>query len=402
MGSMSSVAPAPFGAGISNAEAVPVTRTRLQNIDALRGFVMVLMLLDHLRETWFLYVPVADPIDARSTIPALFFARLAVSLCAPIFVALTGLGAFLFRSRHTLEETSSYLLKRGLLLMAIEVLYLSPIYWGIVQQPTFWLQVIWCIGVCMIVLAGAIRLPRPAIIGLGLGIVCLHNLLDGIRLQPGDPLFAIWAGLHQRDLIALPFGFAAKTTYPVLPWIGVILLGYGIGPWFLSNIAPEVRQRRLIALGTGMLAGFLLIRGINIYGDKPWFVVPDSPARTAMSFFSLTKYPPSLLFLLLTLGVGALLLAWFERLRDARLLSALAVFGGAPMFFYVFHLTVLRILYHSAFAIWGPDHGAYYGVNSYGWILVWYVAMIIPLYLPTAWFSRLKKRRRDLVWLRYF
>jgi hypothetical protein len=121
-----------------------------------------------------------------------------------------------------------------------------------------------------------------------------------------------------------------------------------------------------------------------------------------MSFFSLTKYPPSLLFLLLTLGVGALLLAWFERLRDARLLGALAVFGGAPMFFYVFHLTVLRILYHSAFAIWGPVHGAYYGVNNYGWVLVWYAAMIIPLYIPTAWFSRLKRRRRDLAWLRYF
>ena len=402
MGSISSVAPGYLGAGRGTAEAVPVARTRLQNLDALRGFVMVLMLLDHLRETWFVYVPVADPIDARTTIPALFFARLAVSLCAPVFVALTGLGVFLFRSNHTLEETTSYLLKRGLLLMAIEILYLSPIYWGIVPQPTFWLQVIWCIGVCMIVLAGAIRLPRPAIIGLGLAIVCGHNLLDGIRLQPGDPLFALWAGLHQRDVIALPFGFVAKTTYPVLPWIGVILLGYGIGPWFLPNIAPEIRQRRLITLGFGMLAGFFIIRGLNVYGDRPWFAVAGDPMRTAMSFFSLTKYPPSLLFLLLTLGVGALLLAWFERLGDARLLGALAVFGGAPMFFYVFHLTVLRLLYHSAFAIWGPDHGAYYGVNSYGWVLVWYVALIVPLYMPTVWFSRLKKRRRDLVWLRYF
>lgn len=402
MGGISSATAGSLEATSFTTNAPAVTRTRLQNIDALRGFVMVVMLLDHLRETWFLYVPVADPVDVRTTIPALVFARLAASLCAPIFIGLTGLGAFLFRSNHTIEETRSYLVKRGLLLMAIELLYLSPIYWGIAQQPTFWLQVIWCIGVCMIVLAAAIGMPRAAIIAVGVVIVCGHNLLDGIRLHPGDPFFALWAGLHQRDVIPLPFGFLAKTTYPVLAWIGVIFLGYGIGPWFLPNVSPQLRQRRLCALGIGMLAAFFIIRGINIYGDKPWFVIAGDPSRTAMSFFSLTKYPPSLLFLLLTLGVGALLLAWFERFRGARLLDALAVFGGAPMFFYIFHLTVLRVLYHSAFAIWGPDHGAYFGVNSYGWVLVWYLGLIVPLYVPTAWFSRLKKRRRDLVWLRYF
>jgi uncharacterized membrane protein len=378
------------------------TRARLTSIDALRGFVMVLMPLDHLRETWFVYVPVADPVDAHTTMPALFFARLLVSLCAPIFVTLTGLGVFLFRGNHTLEETTSYLLKRGALLMAIEVLYLSPIYWGIVPEPTFWLQVIWCIGVCMIVLAAAIRLPMPVIIGLGLVIVCSHNLLDSTNVDPRSPLFLLWAELHQRALIDLPFGFAIKTTYPVLPWIGTIMLGYGIGPWLFGETPPAVRQRRLIAIGIAMLIAFLLIRGVNIYGDKPWFTVIGDPARTAMSFFSLTKYPPSLLFLLSTLGVGALLLALFERMGNSRLITILAVFGGAPMFFYLFHLTVFRILYHSAFAVWGPNHGAYFGVSSYGWVLVWYAAVIVPLYLPTAWYSRLKKRRRDIEWLKYF
>jgi uncharacterized membrane protein len=402
MGTVSTAAARPFEFTDVASTKASVSRPRLQSIDALRGLVMVLMPLDHIRETWLVYVPVADPVDVRTTIPAIVLARLLVSLCAPVFVALTGLGVFLFRNSHTLEETTSYLLKRGLLLTAIEVMYLSPIYWGIVPQPTFWLQVIWCIGVCMIVLAGAIRLPRPAIIGLGLVIVCGHNLLDGIRLHPGDPMFALWAGLHQRDVIPLPFGLVAKTTYPVLAWIGVIMLGFGIGPWFLSSVTPEVRQRRLITLGFGMLAAFLLIRGINVYGDKQWFVVPNDPGRTILSFFSLTKYPPSLLFLLFTLGIGSLLLAWFERLRDARFLGALAVFGGAPMFFYIFHLTLLRILYHSAFAIWGPNHGAYFGVSSYGWVLLWYFALIVPLYIPTAWYSRLKKRRRDIEWLKYF
>jgi len=401
MAGMVSVGLAPLEAESAPTTAVRTTRVRLQNIDALRGFVMVLMLLDHLRETWFLYVPVADPVDARTAMPAIFLARLAVSLCAPIFVALTGLGVYLFRSNHTLQETSSYLIKRGLLLMGIEVLYLSPIYW-VKWPPMLWLQVIWCIGICMIVLAGLIRLPRPALIGLGLAIVCGHNLLDSIQLDPAHPLFVLWAELHQRDLIALPFGALAKTSYPVLPWIGVMVLGYGVGPWFVSKVEPQTRQRHLLALGVGMIVAFFVLRTLNVYGDKPWFFVEGSPMRSAMSFFALTKYPPSLLFLLLTLGVGAILLVVFERVRSARVTDALSVFGGAPMFFYLFHLTLLRILYHIALAIWGANQGESFGVSNYGWVLVWYFALLLPLYVPTAWFSRLKRRRRDIAWLKYF
>lgn len=383
------------------ATAARMAGGRLRSIDALRGFVMVVMLLDHVRETWFLHVDISDPVDARTIMPALFFARLAASLCAPIFVALTGLGVFLYSRNHTPQETTSYLLKRGLLLMAIEVFFLSPLYWGI-AQPTLWLQVIWCIGVCMIVLAGLFRLPLATLIVLGLVIVAGHNLLDPIRLAPDAPLHTLWALLHQRDLIALPFGLVAKTSYPVLAWIGVILLGFGIGPWFLSHVSPETRQRRLLLLGVGMIALFIGLRLLNIYGDKPWFIVEGDPARTAMSFMSLTKYPPSLDFLLFTLGVGSLLLAFFDRIREAGITSALAVFGGAPMFFYIFHLSMLRLLYHTAFAIWGPTHGSVFGFDSYGWVFAWYVGLIVPFYIPTAWFSQLKARRKDIAWLKYF
>lgn len=376
-------------------------RRRLQSIDALRGLVMVLMLLDHLRETWFLHVAVTDPIDARTALPALFAARLVASLCAPVFVALTGIGAFLFASRHTLAETRRYLVKRGLVLMAFEVLFLSELYWGVAAVPTFWLQVIWCIGICMIVLAGLIGLPRRALMIGGIAIVCGHNLLDAIHLTTDHPLFVPWAMLHQRDVIALPFGLVAKTNYPVLPWIGVIALGFSIGPWFMADISVRDRARKLSVLGGSMLAAFVLLRWANVYGDTPWFIVPGDPLRTAMSFLALTKYPPSLLFLLPTLGVGTLLLARFERVADGRIVAALAVFGGAPMFFYLAHLTVLRLLYHAAFAIWGPTHGALFAVESYGWVLVWYVALIVPLYVPTAMFARFKARRRDLAWLRY-
>lgn len=376
------------------------TRPRLQSIDALRGFVMVLMLLDHLRETWFLHVAVPDPVDARTILPALYLARLAASLCAPVFIVLTGLSAYLFSTRHTLAETRAFLVKRGLVLMALEVLYLSELYWG-VANPTVWLQVIWCIGVCMIVLAALIGVPRRVLLAAGLAIVCGHNLLDPIRLQPGDPLFPLWAMLHQRDVIALPLGLVAKTTYPVLPWIGVILLGWSIGPWFGADVAAPVRRRRLVVTGCAMLPLFAALRLANVYGDAPWFVVEGDAMRTLMSVFALTKYPPSLLFLLLTLGCGALLLAAFDRLDGSRAIAALAVFGAAPMFFYLFHLTVLRLLYHSAFAIWGATHGRTFGVDAYGWVLLWYVALIVPLYVPTVWFARLKARRRDIAWLKY-
>ena len=383
----------------ASTEASAVTG-RIASIDALRGLVMVLMLLDHLRETWFLHVPVADPVDARNALPALYLARLVVSLCAPIFVVLTGVAAYLFSTRHTLAETRAYLVKRGLVLMAFEVFYLSELYWG-VASPTLWLQVIWCIGVCMIVLAALVGLPRSVLLAVGLLIVCGHNLLDPIQLRPDQPLFPIWAMLHQRDVIALPLGLVAKTTYPVLPWIGVIVLGYAIGPWFLPGVATRTRERRFAALGCAMLVVFVLLRLANGYGDKPWFVVDGSDLRTAMSFLALTKYPPSLLFLLLTLGTGALLLVALERMGERPLVAALAVFGGAPMFFYLLHLTVLRLLYHGAFAARGSTQGTVFGIGDYGWVLVWYVGLIVPLYLPTAWFSRFKASRRDIAWLRY-
>lgn len=387
---------------VAPSRAIPAVSARLANIDALRGFVMVLMLLDHLRETWFIHYAVTDPINASTILPAIGFARFAVSFCAPIFVALTGLGVYLFSINHSVEETSSYLLKRGFLLMAIELVYLSPLYWGIVPQPTFWLQVIWCIGVCMIALAVLMRLPRPALIALGLILVCFHNLLDPIRLTQDDALFPLWAMLHQRDAISLPFGFVAKTTYPILPWLGVISLGFGIGPWFRPDIAPETRQRRLLMLGFGMIVAFVLLRLLNVYGDEPWYIVEGDPVRSVISFISMTKYPPSLLFLLPTLGAGALLLVLFERIRTSRLVEALAVFGAAPMFFYLLHLTVLRVLYHGTLAIWGPNQGEYFAFDNYNWVLVWYVGMLLPLYVPTVWFARLKRRRRDIPWLKYF
>lgn len=373
---------------------------RIRSIDALRGFVMVVMLLDHVRENWFLYRQVSDPVDALTVDPALFFTRLTSTICAPVFVALTGLGAYLYSVHHTYAETASFLVKRGLFLMVLDVTLITFV-WTTKLPPTVWLQVIWCIGVAMIALAALMKLPRGVLLALGIVIVCGHNLLDGIRLAPGDTFYVPWAMLHQRALIDLPFGAIARTSYPVLPWIGVILLGFAIGPWFERGVDALVRRRRLLVLGATLLAAFVALRALNVYGDAPRIETGDV-LRTTMSFLALTKYPPSLLFLLSTLGVGALLLAALERVDGSRSVAILAVVGGAPMFFYVLHLVVLRLLYHGAYFVWGPTHGTVFGVDSLVTVWVWYLALLAPLYFPTAWFSRLKARRRDIAWLKYF
>lgn len=375
-------------------------RTRLAAIDALRGLVMLFMLVDHVRETWFLHMQVTDPVDANTVDPALFFTRLLSTFCAPTFVALTGLSAWLYGQSHSKYETSMFLLKRGLFLMFLELTFVGFAWTAQFPPQTFWLQVIWAIGVSMIALAALLHLPRMWQFIVGGIIVCGHNLLDPIVLTPESPFYAPWAMLHQRAVIDLGGGLIAKTTYPVLAWIGVILLGYAAGPWFSRDTDSGQRIRRLVLLGTGMLVAFVLLRWANVYGDKPWFHA-DSDLRTVMSFLSMTKYPPSLLFLLPTVGTGALLLALFEKLENHKALPYLAIFGGAPMFFYLFHLYVLKTLYLIALAIYGPTKGEVFGVDNVSTVWIWVAILLVPLYLPTRWFAGLKQRRRDIWWLRY-
>ncbi|WP_294323111.1 heparan-alpha-glucosaminide N-acetyltransferase domain-containing protein [uncultured Sphingomonas sp.] len=381
--------------------AIPraVATTRLQSIDALRGFVMVIMLLDHVRETFFLHLQVGDPVDARTVMPALFFTRLLSTICAPVFVALTGLSAYLYGQKHSRAEVSDFLLRRGAFLLFLEISFVSFAWSAKFPPQTLWLQVIWAIGVSMICLAGAVHFSRTVIVALGLAIVCGHNLLDGIVLAPGDRFFVPWAMLHQRAAFEF-LGITWKTTYPVLPWIGLILLGYGIGPWFAKGTDPAVRQRRLVLLGVGLIVGFVVLRWTNVYGDRPWYDA-GTPLRTTISFLALTKYPASLLFLMPTVGIGALLLAVFERFQSSRLIPPLATFGGAPMFYYLLHLYVLRVLYLIAFAIWGPTHGTVFALGNLGWIWAWYAGLLVVLFFPTRWFAGLKQRRKDIWWLKY-
>ncbi|MES1946109.1 hypothetical protein C84B14_02146 [Salinisphaera sp. C84B14] len=375
------------------------SRTRIQSIDALRGLVMLLMLVDHAREFFFLHAQVSDPMDVNEVTPALYFSRLAAHLCAPVFVALTGLSAWLYGAQRSRADVSAFLFKRGLFLVVLELTLVNFAWTFALPPEKLYLQVIWVIGLSMIALAALVHLPRLVLAALGAIIVLGHNLLDPIAFAPGDFGYVFWTILHDRGVIDLPLGIAAQTSYPLLPWIGVIALGYSVGPWFAKDRDPNVRAGLLWGTGLALLAAFVVLRVINGYGEPVPWQAGDSGLRTAMSFFNLTKYPPSADFVLFTLGIGTLLLAALERV-PAGAARMLAVFGGAPLFFYLLHLYVLHLLNLGALYYAGANEGSLFSVPTMGY--VWLIAILLtpPLGLACAWFGRLK-RRSPQPWMRY-
>lgn len=375
---------------------------RLLSIDALRGLVILFMLLDHVRETFFLHYQVSDPMVIDSTEPALFFSRTLAHLCAPVFVLLTGLSAYLFGEKYQgRRDVSAFLFKRGLFLVVLE-LTLVNFAWTFQFPPSvIYLQVIWAIGVSMIALAALVWLPKPLLLVLAIAIIAGHNLLDALHFPVDSAMHVPWAIAHDRGWIEFSDSLRLRTSYPVLPWIGVIALGYCIGPWFARTTSSAMRQRCLLLTGVGALIGFVALRLLNGYGEAQW-VGYDNVTHTLMSFFNITKYPPSLLFLALTLGIGLLLLLAFERLQQHQWINTLAVFGAAPMFFYLLHLYVLKVMYLACVATVGLNQGSYFGFDSIGAVWLTAVLLAAALYLPVRWFAALKARRRDISWLKYF
>lgn len=386
----------------SSAPIHPPAR-RLLSIDTLRGLVILFMLLDHVRETFFLHMQVPDPMIVETTPPDLFFSRLLAHLCAPVFVFLTGLSAYLYASKGGTESpgaASSFLWRRGLFLVVLELTVINFAWTFQFPPAKLFLQVIWIIGLSMLSLAVLVWLPRRALVIVGVALIAGHNLLDGVHFPEGHPFYAIWAVLHDRVWIALSETMKARTSYPLMPWIGVIALGYAAGPWFAANTNARQRQQHLLVAGCGLLLAFFALRLLNGYGDKPW-VAGETTLLTIMSFVNLTKYPPSLLFCSFNLGIGLLLLRYFERNQDAAWMKPAAVFGSAPMFFYILHLYVLKFLYIGCHALWGGNKGELFGFDSVQ--AVWACWLVLPfvLYPFVRAFARFKSRRRDLAWLKY-
>lgn len=411
--------------GSSPIEIPPRVRTsaarRVDAIDLLRGLVMVFMLLDHTRDFLHRDVLNFDPSDPTKTTVILFFTRFVTHFCAPIFVFLAGTGAFLQMTRgKSKAELSRFLITRGLWLILLELTVIRVIAWfNFNYHFAGLLQVIWAIGISMIVLAGLIHLPLRVIAAFGISMIALHNLLDKIqvvmRRGPGAPTTGFWASvwlvLHQQGVIFLTKDVYVLALYPLIPWIGVLAAGYVFGA--LYQMPVDRRRRILWQLGAAMVSTFVVLRAINLYGDpRPWSIQRNI-VFTALSFLNVTKYPPSLLFLLMTLGVGIAALFWFEMAGRGPLSRVLITFGRVPLFFYfgqwitAHGLAVLACYVAGQPLAWqfatplqrpSPNPGNL-GLSLWVVYLLWILGTLL-LYPLCRWFADVKRRRSDW-WLSY-
>ena len=378
-----------------------LVNTRLAAIDALRGLVILIMLLDHVRETFYLHHQVSDPMQIEALDPALFFSRSIAHLCAPVFVLLTGLSAYLYQAKQqSIAATRSFLFKRGLFLIALEIIVINFAWTAQFPPQVIYLQVIWAIGISMLALAALISLPTIWLWLIGLVIVFGHNLLDTLQVS-NSILQPLWSILHQRGWIEISDQLKLRSSYPVLPWIGVIILGYCLGQqFFRSDKALPHSMTKLAQLGAACVLLFVLLRAINVYGDHAWQHYANC-TETVMSFFNLTKYPPSLDFILLNCGLGLILLSGFYRVQHQAWLRPLIIFGSVPMFFYIVHLYLLKLLYLLAVAIFGHNQGEFFGVDHVTSLWLISIILAIALYPLMAWFSRIKQSHKHIAILKY-
>ncbi|WP_406697892.1 heparan-alpha-glucosaminide N-acetyltransferase domain-containing protein [Singulisphaera sp. Ch08] len=378
---------------------------RLVSVDLLRGAVMILMALDHVRD--YLMDVRVSPTNLEVATPALFFTRWITHFCAPTFIFLAGSSAFLAGTRgKTQGQLSLFLLKRGLWLILLEQTWVS-FSLTFTMPKVILALILWAIGWSMIALAGLIFLPRALVGAIGIGLIAFHNLFDGLRVESSGVGSLLWRLLHEPGFVPLVGGIGILEGYPLIPWIGVMAVGYAFGPVLL--LPPDRRRTILVALGVGLTLGFVGLRALNVYGDpRPW-TVQATPLLTLMSFLNCQKYPPSLLYLLMALGPAILALAWLDRLPRF-LAGPLATFGQVPLFFFLLHLPVAHGLGVAVAALRGQPVGWLFETapfqspegydNSLATVYLCWVVAIVILYLPCRWFADVKRRRRDS-WLSY-
>lgn len=386
-------------------QSAGVTRSgvpRIDGIDALRGLVIVLMVLDHVRDFFHRTAFTADPLAIEGGDPALFMTRWITHLCAPTFVFLAGVSVWLQKANGKSNGAlSRFLVTRGLWLIVLE-LSLVTVGFNFGWFP--FLQVIWAIGASMIVLAALVWLPTRVVLALGVLIVVGHE-----ALAPVDPPHLGAAGPLWR--LGMEFGpapFPGFVAYPVVQWLGVMLIGYGLGGLF---VRPD-RTRAVLLLSAGLLAAFVVLRLVNGYGDpQPW-AAQDDPLWTALSFINVSKYPPSLDYVLVTLGVSLSLLPLLERLwRPAQ--GALLTFGRTPLFTYLAHVWLAHLLALAVGVMIGVPASAFFNMLgdpsrliAAGWgfglpgVYGFWLLTLVLLYPAARWFEGVKRRRRDW-WLGY-
>jgi len=386
---------------------------RMSSLDILRGLVIVVMALDHVRD-FFMTSAVQDPTADPASSPFLFATRWITHFCAPTFVFLAGTSAGLMASRRTPAELAKFLLTRGLWLIALEALIVSPAWSfsptgiaGMGGQIYIALQVIWAIGASMVVLAGAQFLGRRVCLVIGAVILLGHNSLDAMwpAASQAHNSAPLWAALHSRQFYDAG-SFTFYFVYPLLPWIGVMFVGYGSASLF--ELPPRTRDQWLVRIGLSLVLAFILVRALNVYGDPQQWVAGASTTSTVLSFLATTKYPPSLLYLLMTLGPAAIACAYVERLRSP-IRNVLVTLGRAPLAFYVAHLYLIHGLTIVLGVVQGFPASQFFthyrffphgfGVGLPGVYLIW-IAVVVILYPLCRWVAGVKARRQDW-WLSY-
>jgi uncharacterized membrane protein len=387
------------------ASAVPMdsiapARVRLDSIDILRGLVIVLMALDHVRD--YFSIVRFDPLDLTQTTVPLFLTRWVTHFCAPIFMTLAGVSAYLVSRRSTPSQLTRFLVTRGLWLIVLEIT-LVGFGWtfDVTYKNGLFLQVMWALGCSMIALGALIHLPLRWIAFVSLAMIAGHNLLDGVTPEQFGAWAPLWNVLHVRG--HLPGVFIS---YPLIPWIGVMGIGYVLGSVY--RLDAQVRRSMLVTLGLLSLALFFALRLPNAYGDPHDWVGQATPVRTLLAMVNVAKYPPSLDYLLITVGTGMLLLAAFERVGNG-FTDILRTFGRVPLFFYVLHISLAHLT--AGLIALATGHGMAVLAHHYrglpedwgfglgGVYLAWFFVVAL-LYPACRWFASVKRRRSDW-WLSY-
>lgn len=383
------------------------------SIDLLRGTVMIIMALDHVRDYFHAAAFHYDPTDLAQTNVPLFFTRWITHFCAPVFMFLSGTSAYLVGKRKTKKELSLFLLKRGLWLVILEMVVMNfgwnfDIHFNVIQ-----FIVIWALGMSMIALAALIHLPVKAILVLGLVMVGGHNLLDSLSVEGNNLTAFLWSLIHQQGF----FTWGSKLVivgYPLVPWIGVMALGYCLGSLFTREVDAAKRKLFLAQLGWSMVILFFVLRITNIYGDPSPWGSQSSALFTFLSILNTTKYPPSLIYLLMTIGPSLLFLAYTEKVGN-NVANVVSIYGRVPLFYYVIHVYLLHLLAMVAIElvpgfdwsnmvlrqpIWFAENLKGYGFSLAVVYLVW-IGVVVGLYPLCKWYDRYKQSHKEKWWLSY-
>jgi uncharacterized membrane protein len=393
----------------------PSGKQRIQSIDILRGVIMLIMALDHSRDFIHIAGPNGDPTNMETTTPILFFTRWITHFCAPTFVFLSGTSAYLAGLRRTKSELSAFLIKRGLWLIFVEVVILTFAFTFNPFYNLFILQVLWAIGFSMVILGLLVRAPLTVIGIIGALIFFGHDILDYLKLpqsgtNAGYILLRIFLTARATLLTINPTHFAFDL-YALIPWTSMMLLGYVFGPLYKPTFDPQKRRKILLYAGLSVVALFFILRIINLYGDPAPWSVQRNGVYTVLSFFNTSKYPPSLLYLCMTIGPALIALSLTERVHN-KLTQIFTVYGNVPFFYYILHFYLIHIItvilfYASGYnnsQIVDPKSPFLFRPSTFGYnlgivYLVW-LFVIIVLYFPCRWFSKYKKTHSQW-WLSY-